>query len=129
VLVIYRVGYPGEVISTTDLAAHVQRARIAAVESMTVLAGAGSACAIARDGGSFPAYKFHEGRAAALGVLARGLRRGEQDESGLVDELGRHWRAEVARRADQSRDWQAYAAGGLDAVVEVEELLGSVAPG
>ncbi|MCA1783645.1 MAG: hypothetical protein LC679_16170 [Intrasporangiaceae bacterium] len=58
------------------LTEHVHRNRVAAVESMTVLAGASSACAIARDGGSFPAYKFHEGRAAALGALARGLRRG-----------------------------------------------------
>lgn len=106
-----------------DLTEHVQRNRVAAVESMTVLAGTSSACAIARDGGSFPAYKFHEGRAAALSALARGLRRGERPESELIADLGRQWGDEVARRADQSRDWQAYAAGGLDAIREIEELL------
>lgn len=106
-----------------DLPAQVQRNRLAAIESMTLLAGASSACAIARDGGSFPAYKFHEGRAAALGALARGLRRGEQSEAELVGDLGRQWRAEVELRAEQSRDWQAYAAGGLDAVREIEDLL------
>lgn len=106
-----------------DLPSFVQRNRIAAVEAMTVLAGASSACAIARDGGSFPAYKFHEGRAAALGALARGLRREAHIESELVADMGRQWREEVQRRADQSRDWQAYAAGGLDAVRELEDLL------
>ncbi|MFN2320426.1 MAG: hypothetical protein ABR500_12210 [Dermatophilaceae bacterium] len=105
------------------LTEHVHRNRVAAVESMTVLAGASSACAIARDGGSFPAYKFHEGRAAALGALARGLRRGERSAADLVADLGRQWRAEVELRADQSRDWQAYAAGGLDAVREIEDVL------
>ena len=110
-----------------DLAAHVQRNRLAAVESMTILAGASSACAIARDGGSFPAYKFHEGRVAALGEVARGLRRAEQSEAELIASLAERWRAEVERRADQSRDWQAYAAGGLDAVREIEELVEAVA--
>lgn len=112
-----------------DVAALVQRNRLAAVEAMTVIAGTSSACAIARDGGSFPAYKFHEGRAAALGSLARGLRRGEQGTSDLVAELGRRWRGEVERRADQSRDWQAYAAGGLDAVREIEDFIAELARG
>lgn len=112
-----------------DVAALVQRNRLAAVEAMTVIAGTSSACAIARDGGSFPAYKFHEGRAAALGSLARGLRRGEQGASDLVAELGRQWRGEVERRADQSRDWQAYAAGGLDAVREIEDFIAELARG
>ena len=107
----------------TDLADRVKRARLAAVESMTLLAGASSACAIARDGGSFPAYKFHEGRAAAFAVVARALRRGEADLDALARELSAQWEGEVVRRADQSRDWQAYAAGGLDAVRELQEWL------
>ena len=110
-----------------DLAALVQRNRIAAVEAMTLIAGTSSACAIARDGGSFPAYKFHEGRAAALGSLVRGIRRGEGSARELVVEVGRHWRGEVERRSDQSRDWQAYAAGGLDAVRELEDVLAALA--
>ena len=109
--------------TTTDLAARVQRARLAAVESMTMLAGVSSACAIARDGGSFPAYKFHEGRVAALSVMARELRRPEPELVALAARLGEQWKAEVERRADQSRDWQAYAAGGLDAVRELEAWL------
>lgn len=109
--------------TTTDLADRVHRARLAAVESMTMLAGVSSACAIARDGGSFPAYKFHEGRVAALSVMARELRRPEPDLDGLAVRLSEQWEAEVERRADQSRDWQAYAAGGLDAVRELESWL------
>ena len=108
---------------TTDLAGRIQRARLAAVESMTMLAGVSSACAIARDGGSFPAYKFHEGRVAALSVMARELRRPEPDLDGLAARLGAQWEAEVERRTDQGRDWQAYAAGGLDAVRELESWL------
>ena len=107
----------------TDLADRVQRARLGAVESMTLLAGTSSACAIARDGGSFPAYKFHEGRAAAFAVVARALRRGEVDLDALARELGAQWEGEVARRAEQNGDWQAYAAGGLDAVRELESWL------
>ena len=112
-----------------DLAELVQRNRVAAVEAMTLIAGTSSACAIARDGGSFPAYKFHEGRAAALGSLARGLRRGEESATDLVAELGRQWRGEVERRSAQSRDWQAYAAGGLDAIRELEDVLEALARG
>ena len=108
---------------TTDLAGRIQRARLAAVESMTMLAGVSSACAIARDGGSFPAYKFHEGRVAALSVMARELRRPEPDLDGLAGRLRAQWEAEVERRTDQGRDWQAYAAGGLDAVRELESWL------
>ena len=119
----YPWGYYGYVTMTTDLAGRIQRARLAAVESMTTLAGVGSACAIARDGGSFPAYKFHEGRAAALSTMARELRRPEPDPDGLAERLGEQWQAEVERRTDQGRDWQAYAAGGLDAVRELESWL------
>jgi hypothetical protein len=90
---------------------------------MTLLAGVSSACAIARDGGSFPAYKFHEGRVAALSVVARELRRPEADPKALAERLSARWEAEVERRADQGRDWQAYAAGGLDAVRELESWL------
>lgn len=108
---------------TTELASRIQRARLAAVESMTMLVGVSSACAIARDGGSFPAYKFHEGRAAALSTMARELRRPEPDPDGLAERLGEQWQAEVERRTDQGRDWQAYAAGGLDAVRELESWL------
>jgi hypothetical protein len=104
----------------TELAARLHRERVAAVEAMSALAGAGSACAIARDGGSFPAYKFHEGRMAALTALARGLRRGERGAAELVAEQAARWAEEVSRRSGQSRDWQAYAAGGLDATRQVE---------
>ena len=119
----YPEGYSRRVTTTTDLAARVQRARLASVESMTMLSGVSSACAIARDGGSFPAYKFHEGRVAALSVVARELRQAEPDLDTLVPKLGEQWNGEVERRAGQSRDWQAYAAGGLDAVRELESWL------
>ena len=105
-----------------DVAAAVERMRLDAARSAAELAGDSSACAMARSGVSFPAYKFHEGRTAALGSVLRGLRRGEAPEQVLAAGLS-HWAGEVERWAGAGRDWQAYAAGGLDAVEEATALL------
>lgn len=84
-------------------------------EELARLAGASAACARARDGEPFPAYKFHEGRVAALTQLARAVRQGEA-AADVLQRLDVLWRAEAARRTSAGRDWRAYAAGGLDAV-------------
>lgn len=110
------------------LLTRVTEARAAAAAVMTRLGGSTSACALARDGRSFPAYKYHEGRAAALGSLARRLRRTTGDPATLVAELTEEWRREVDRRRDQGRDWAAYAAGGLDAAETAGSWLSEADP-
>ena len=49
----------------------VRAARLAAATAHAELLGNASACALARDGRSFPAGKFWEGKTAALGELLR----------------------------------------------------------
>ncbi len=92
--------------------------RIAALSELTALGGNQSACTRAKNGDSFPAYKFHEGRLAAASELMRN--RGDEvtPEVALVA-LGVRWQAEVERRVNQGPDWRAYAAGGLDAASEL----------
>ncbi len=87
---------------------------------MAQLAGDTSACARAKDGQSFPAYKFHEGRVTALGQLVRQLRTPGEEVAGVVAEAAARWQQEVDRCSSRGRDWQAYAAGGLDAIRSLE---------
>ncbi|MFK5647381.1 hypothetical protein ACI3ET_12740 [Ornithinimicrobium sp. LYQ121] len=108
-----------------SLEARVAELRSEAIDAMGVLTGDVSACARARDGQSFPAYKLHEGRYAAATSLHRELRSAaDADVPGLVEHAWETWQAEQERRASQSRDWQAYAAGGLETVTQLRELLG-----
>ena len=99
------------------LADRVRQERAAAATVMTSLSGNRSACAMGRNGQPFPAYKYHEGTAAALGDLGRRLRKADgNDLHTVVAAVVDQWRREVDRRAGDGRDWQAYAAGGLEAV-------------
>ena len=90
---------------------------------MTQLAGDTSACARAKDGQPFPAYKFHEGKAAALGRVARRLRTAGSDAAEVIAEERSRWQQQVDQFSTRGRDWQAYAAGGLDSMLSIEELL------
>ncbi|SDB83400.1 hypothetical protein GA0111570_104134 [Raineyella antarctica] len=102
----------------------IRQERAAAAAAMTSLGGNTSTCAMGRDGRPFPAYKYHEGRAAALGRLGRRLRSaGSADLRTIVAGLVGEWQAEVDRRAGAGRDWEAYAAGGLDAARAAESWL------
>ncbi|QGF24670.1 hypothetical protein [Raineyella fluvialis] len=99
-----------------EVLTRVRAARESAAETMARLGGGTSACALARDGQSFPAYKYHEGRAAAYGTIIRRLRLVNAPGARVVLEaLCGEWRDEVERRDGQDPDWRAYAAGGLDA--------------
>lgn len=112
-----------------SLEARLAELRGAAATAMGTLSGNVSACARARDGQSFPAYKLHEGRYAAATALHRELRSApDADVEELLQRAWESWRAERGRRSDQGKDWQAYAAGGLEAVTELRELLAAERP-
>lgn len=99
------------------LAAAAGAAKADALAAMTQLAGDTSACAMARDGRSFPAYKFHEGRMVAMSQLLRRLREpGGDEQSALEAELA-DWEDAVRRAGERGRDWQAYAEGGREALL------------
>lgn len=108
-----------------DLLARAQSAREEAALAMARLGGSTSACAMAKDGRSFPAYKYHEGRAAALGTLVRRLTRSDgRGARELARSLVEEWARDAERWNGHGRDWEAYTAGGLDAARTVEEWVG-----
>lgn len=89
----------------------VRAARLRAAQAHATLLGDGSACALAKSGRSYPAAKFWEGQTAALGELLRTH----------ADELAReatrlHARWVTRRVPGNSRDAEAYRAGGLEAL-------------
>jgi hypothetical protein len=101
--------------------AEVKRRRLAAAEELSMLLGDTTACAIAKDGRSYPAGKFHEGRIAALGEL---LRRIDADASAekiadAAGELRADWERRPMPGAGESRDWESYRAGGVQALGEL----------
>lgn len=100
--------------------AAVQRRRREAAEEWSVLLGDTTACAIAKDGRSYPAGKFHEGRVAALGELLRRID-AESTEAQIVDAatgLRADWEHRPLPGAGESRDWESYRAGGVQALGE-----------
>lgn len=109
--------------SPQPLTDRIRQERAAAAAVMTALGGTSSACAMGRNGQSFPAYKYHEGKAAALGRLGRGLRSAATDPQGVIAAEVEDWRRQVTGRAGTGRDWEAYAAGGLDAAQAVAGWL------
>lgn len=106
------------------LLAYLAAMRRDAASAMTGLSGDVSACALAKDGRSFPAYKFHEGRAAALGELARRLRRDGADTASAIDRTVNVWQERQRLAESRGRDWQAYTAGGVDALEALREDIG-----
>ncbi|TFC54183.1 hypothetical protein E3O62_16000 [Cryobacterium sp. TMT2-15-1] len=96
--------------------------RTHAAHEWSLLLGGTTSCALAKDGRSYPAAKFQEGRVAALGELLRRI---------TDDTAARQVEAEAtavkARWADQGmpcsrqdRDWEAYRAGGIQAMAEIQ---------
>lgn len=77
-------------------------------------AAAGSLCAIARSGESWPAVKYHEGAVVALRAVRRAGSASRQTASHMLD-VWRRAQAE-ARDAGMAGDWTAYRAGGIDAL-------------
>ncbi|MGW9629866.1 hypothetical protein ACWGST_04125 [Agromyces sp. NPDC055520] len=105
-----------EVIDRTEM----KRRRLAAAEEMSMLLGDTTACAIAKDGRSYPAAKFHEGRIAGLGELLRRVD-AESTEEQITDAAARlrtDWERRPMPGAGESREWQSYRAGGVQALGE-----------
>lgn len=104
----------------SDFQTYVTEQRHRAASAMAELSGNTSACAMGRAGRSFPAYKYHEGATAALGVLARRLRRdGDVDPAGLVSSVLPEWQTP----GGEGRDWEAYTAGGREALEAAADYL------
>ncbi|MGR0318655.1 hypothetical protein [Agromyces sp. ZXT2-3] len=110
----------------------VRGLRAAAAQAWADTMGDATSCALAKDGRSYPAGKYHEGRTAALGELLRAL---PSDASGrrvaaeLSDASGQTVAALAASLADEwaahpvpkgaGRDWESYRAGGAHALAEL----------
>ncbi|WP_448811869.1 hypothetical protein [Agromyces bauzanensis] len=100
--------------------ADVKRRRLEAAEEWSVLLGDTTACAIAKDGRSYPAGKFHEGRVAALGELLRRID-ASSTEPQIADAatgLRADWESRPMPGAGESREWESYRAGGVQALGE-----------
>jgi hypothetical protein len=87
--------------------------RRAAEADLAAAAGDYSLCVIARSGRSFPAVKYHEGRAAALAMVGRELHTVGISEAvaAAEDHFDR-----IKRLASSDPDWDAYRQGALDAL-------------
>lgn len=100
--------------------AEVKRRRIMIAEELSLLLGSTTACAIAKDGRSYPAAKFHEGRIAALGELLRRVD-AASTEAQITDaaaQLRADWEGRPMPGAGESREWQSYRAGGMQSLGE-----------
>lgn len=93
---------------------HLSRAERALDE----LAGGEALCTLSRSGRSVPALKYREGAAAAILEARRALEGALPGaEVDIVDDLARHWAAELGRAEDRDAEhWVAYRSGGHDAL-------------
>ena len=104
------------------LVATVQTRRDQALHRMQAEAGDTGLCTLARSGQPMPALKYEEGVAATLADLRRRLLRMEPETSEadlleVICEARTTWREGPAPRLGRtSKDWEAYAAGGDDAL-------------
>jgi hypothetical protein len=100
------------------LLSKLQRKESAAKKDLAAAAGDASLCVIAKSGGSFPAVKYHEGRAAALADVRRLVSRGSDLETAIVTTRKR-W-SNLSALAAQSPDWAGYVQGAEDALDAVD---------
>lgn len=109
------------VATTSPARTTVVAARRLATEEWSRLLGDVSACTLAKDGNSHPAAKFHEGRVAALGELARRLVDGTDHAgaAGVAADIGARWAEKAMPGGPLARDWAAYRAGGLQALTDI----------
>lgn len=96
----------------------VRRLRAAATEAWAATMGDATSCALAKDGRSYPAGKYHEGRVAALGELMRRLAPDADAAAAasVARELSTDWAARVLPGGGENRDWESYRAGAVHAL-------------
>ncbi len=100
-------------------------ARLLTTAEWSRLLGDVSACTLAKVGRSHPAAKFYEGKVAALGELAR-LIADETEPAQAVDAaamLSARWADKSLPGGPQARDWEAYRAGGVEAMTDIAAEL------
>ena len=102
----------------SDVASVVERLEQAALAQLAGATGDTSLCTLARSGRSHPAAKFHEGAARAMADVRRGLRRlTDGDPTSVRRQVTDRWLADQEAFATRGgRDWEAYYAGGIDAL-------------
>jgi hypothetical protein len=92
--------------------------RQAAVAALTAAAGDLNLCAMSRSGKPYPAVKYHEGAVAALAEAKRAV--GDQLPDGSVEKtlagLRAGWQAKASTPIAEAPGWQAYYAGGIEAL-------------
>jgi hypothetical protein len=106
-----------------DLPAAARRVRDDAVDALSQLAGGASLCTISRSGAAFPGGKYHEGRMAAATAVLRALR-DDPDPRTAIETATRQWRALSPPQRRGTADWEAYGAGGDDALAELLTVVG-----
>jgi len=93
-------------------------ARTHAAHEWSMVLGDTTSCEGAKDGRSHPAAKFHEGKVAALGELSRRIT--DDSVAAQIDAeatiVRARWAAQVTPGLRQDRDWEAYRAGGIQAL-------------
>ena len=100
---------------------NILSSRTQVAHEWSVLLGDTTSCALAKDGRSHPAAKFQEGKVAALGELSRRI----TDDTGagqIVSEaaaVSGRWADQIMPGSRQDRDWEAYRAGGIQAMDEI----------
>ncbi|HEX6955059.1 MAG TPA: hypothetical protein VF156_09300 [Agromyces sp.] len=99
----------------------VRALRAEAARAWAADMGDATSCALAKDGRSYPAGKYHEGRVAALGDVMRRLT-ADSDAAEAVAAargLADAWEARVPPGAVADREWESYRAGGVHALREL----------
>ena len=99
----------------------VLHARSQAAQEWSLSLGDEASCALAKDGRSHPAAKFQEGKVAALGELSRKI--ADDTDPGLISATAAavkvRWADQIRPGAGRDRDWEAYRAGGIQAMTEI----------
>lgn len=114
--------------ASTDLTkTDILSAQTHAAHEWSMLLGDTTSCALAKDGRSYPAAKFQEGEVAALGELSRRVTEGTDARQVEVEATAVRalWTDQVMPGARQDRDWEAYRAGGIQAMTEITTLQGT----
>lgn len=91
----------------------------AAEADLAAAAGDLSLCVIGKSGQSFPAVKYHEGRASAISMVRRSLTNGSPVETAVESVRTRF--GDMSRLAQDNDEWEAYRQGGLDMLIRLEE--------